>query len=149
MPTPKDDPNILKEWKKLEKELAKKGYSQRGRYNLIATKYGVPESTVRYRLNRKYRDAIKKYQNKRNKVWRDLGETIFGIYNYECPVTAAEISNRIKETTGVTVPGEIIIETMDRLMDGLGCNSPIMEVGNGMYQINRNSPYWRVCNGYW
>ena len=149
MPTPKDDPNILKEWKKLEKELAEKGYSQRGRYNLIATKYGVSASTVDRWLNPEHKEKINEYLNNRNKVWRDLGETIFGIYNYECPVTADEISNRIKETTGVTVPCEKIRETMDLLMDRLGYNSPIWEVGNGIYQINRNSPYRRVCNGYW
>jgi len=149
MPTPKDDPNILKEWKKLEKELAEKGHSKRSRYNRIGDKYGVSGSTVCYWLNFKYRNAIKKYLKTRTRVLNDLGETILESFNYECPVTADEISNRIKETTGVTVPCEKIRETMDLLMDRLGYNSPIREVGNGIYQINRNSPYRRVCNGYW
>jgi len=149
MPTPKDDPNILKEWKKLEKELAEKGYSQRGIYNLIATIYGVSASTVDRWLNPEHKEKINEYLNNRNKVLKDLGGTILEIFNYECPVTADEISNRIKETTGISVPCEKIRETMDQLINMLGENSPIIETENDMYQINRNSPYWRVCNGYW
>jgi len=148
MPTPKNDPEILKEWEELEKELAEKGYSERGICNLIAAKYGVSRSTVYNWLNPEHKEKVNEYLNNRNKVLRDLGGTILEIFNYECPVPADEISKRIKETTGVSVPYEKIRETMDLLMDRLGCNSPINEVGNGIYQINRNSPYRKVCNGY-
>ena len=149
MPTPKDDPNILKEWEELEKELAEKGHSKRSICNLIGAKYGVPWGTVYYWLNSEYRDAIKKYLNNRRRVQNDLGGIILDIFNYQDPVTADEISNRIKETTGISVPCEKIRETMDQLINMLGENSPIIETENDMYLMNTNSPYRIVCNGYW
>jgi len=147
MPTPHSNPELLEEWIKL-KNMLEHTVSKTKIYDIIAKLYSTSPSTVRYWLDSNYRDLTLESRRKRDKIKRQLDKVILDVFNYFDPVSVDEISERIKNETGVKISAKDIEDTLTELIDRLGDNSPIKKEGNG-YRINQNSPYNIVCSGYW
>lgn len=71
MPTPKQNPKILSEWTKNFSEHTAQGMKKSKAYNLIAQKYGVSYTAVRYHLNPQFRNHQLSSNRKRyhQKIW--------------------------------------------------------------------------------
>ena len=154
MPTPKDNPDLLNEWKDLERVLTNCRFSRYKAYEHIAKKYGTSVTNVYYWLTdygakNKNRTKIyfkehKEEEKKRKKVNYYLDAIILEIF--DSPILSLRnISNKIKQKTGIRVSDNSIINIIKKYETSLGDDSPITEFGEHQYRLNINSPYYKLC----
>ena len=67
MPSPKDDPKILHEWREIFSQYTAQGIKKSNAYYRIAEAYEVSYTTVRYHLNSEYRARTLNAQHERYK----------------------------------------------------------------------------------
>ena len=83
-----------------------------------------------------------------NNIYKNLESVIMDIFNKE-EYTEKELTEKLEAETGFKIKGKTIRKTVRRLEKRFqGENSPII-YNSGRYLLNKESPYWIACNGYW
>ncbi len=120
---------------------------QREYYSRPEVKEKQREYQREYRSRPEVKERQRKYQRE-YKTFRNLEFIIINIFDSE-EFTEQELRTKLWQVTGKLFEFKAIRKAISSLEENLERNSPIIYDDNdGKYKLNKESPYWRICNGY-
>lgn len=135
-PTPKDNPAILKEWQKKEKQLTR-SMSKKKAHKSIGEEYDCALGTVSYWLSGKYSKnpksilglSSRQYNTLYKKVSRNLPDYLYNIYgDINKTYSLNTVSKKLFKTTKIRFTPETIESLVEKIGERKGC-CPIRHCG--------------------